>query len=48
MWVDIIRDKGNEANHEIMLLDQEDAKITYIYRDINKFIYDMPYIAKNI
>jgi hypothetical protein len=49
MWVDIIRDKGNEANHEIMLLDQEDAKklLTFIEILIS-LIYDMPYIAKNI
>ena len=25
-WVDEIRKKGNEANHEIVLMDEDDAK----------------------
>lgn len=46
-WVDIIRSKGNEANHEIIVLTQDDAKqlINFIQMIIS-VIYKMPYQAK--
>lgn len=46
-WVDIIRNKGNEANHEITILDENDAKqlISFIEMIIS-VIYKMPYQAK--
>lgn len=46
-WVDIIRDKGNEANHEIVILEEKDAKqlINFI-EIIISVIYEMPYQAK--
>ncbi len=49
-WVDIIRTKGNEANHEIIILEEKDAKqllnfiqmiISVIYKmshDVNKYL----------
>jgi hypothetical protein len=42
-WVDHIRQKGNEANHEIVLMSSEDAKdlITFIEM-LLKFIYEFP------
>lgn len=42
-WVDHIRKKGNEANHEIVLMKQEDAKdlITFIEM-LLRFIYEFP------
>ena len=42
-WVDHIRKKGNEANHEIALMKREDAEelITFIEM-ILKFIYEFP------
>jgi len=42
-WVDHIRKKGNEANHEIVLMKREDAEdlITFIEM-ILKFIYEFP------
>lgn len=42
-WVDHIRDKGNEANHEIVLMSQEDAKdlISFIEM-LLKLIYEFP------
>ncbi len=42
-WVDHIRDKGNEATHEIKVMQPEDAKdlITFIEM-LLKFIYEFP------
>lgn len=42
-WVDHIKDKGNEANHEIVLMSQEEAKdlITFLQM-LLLFIYDFP------
>ncbi len=42
-WVDHIRKKGNEANHEIVLMDQSDAMdlINFIEM-LLKFIYEFP------
>ena len=42
-WVDHIRQKGNEANHEIVLMKSEDAEdlITFIEM-LLKFIYEFP------
>ena len=47
-WVDIIRNKGNEANHEIMILNETDAKqlINFIQMIIS-VIYKMKYEANN-
>lgn len=46
-WVDIIRNKGNEANHEIIILNENDAKqlIQFIQIMIS-VIYEMPYQAE--
>lgn len=45
-WVDIIRNKGNEANHEIIILNETDAKqlINFIQMIIS-VIYKMKYEA---
>ncbi len=42
-WVDHIRDKGNEANHEIKIMIREDAEdlITFIGM-LLKFIFEFP------
>ena len=42
-WVDLIRKKGNEANHEIKIMTKEDAEdlINFIEM-ILKFIYEFP------
>lgn len=42
-WVDHIRDKGNEANHQILLMTQQDAEelIDFVEMLI-KFIYEFP------
>ena len=42
-WVDHIKDKGNEANHEIVLMSQEEARdlITFLQM-LLLFIYDFP------
>lgn len=45
-WVDIIRSKGNEANHKIIILDEKDAKQLIIFvQNIITMIYEMPYQA---
>jgi len=42
-WVDHIRQKGNEANHEIVLMDQSDAlDLLNFIEMLLKFIYEFP------
>jgi hypothetical protein len=42
-WVDHIRKKGNEANHEIVLMKQEDAADLINFTEmLLKFIYEFP------
>ena len=42
-WVDHIRQKGNEANHEIRLMAREDASDLILFIEmLLKFIYEFP------
>ncbi len=42
-WVDHIRSKGNEANHEIALMNKEDAEELISFSEmLLKFIYEFP------
>ena len=42
-WVDHIRKKGNEANHEIVLMERDDAKDLILFIEmLLKFIYEFP------
>jgi len=42
-WVDLIRKKGNEANHEISLMSQADAEQLISFLEmLLKFIYEFP------
>lgn len=42
-WVDIIRTKGNDANHEIRLLEEEEAKqLIDLTQMLLKIIFEMP------
>lgn len=42
-WVDHIRKKGNEANHEILLMNQQDAQeLVSFVEMLLKFIYEFP------
>lgn len=42
-WVDYIRTKGNEANHEIHLMEEEDATTLLTFVELLlKFIYEFP------
>ena len=42
-WVDYIRSKGNEANHEIVLVSKEDGlKLLSFTELLLKFVYEMP------
>lgn len=42
-WVDHIRSKGNEANHEIKLMGQSDAEELISFAEmLLKFIYEFP------
>jgi len=42
-WVDHIRKKGNEANHEIKLMTNEDAvELINFLEMLLKFIYEFP------
>lgn len=43
-WVDHIRKKGNEATHEIALMNKEDAEELINFSEmLMKFIYEFPY-----
>jgi hypothetical protein len=42
-WVDHIRKKGNEANHEIAIMNADDAKDLLVFTEmLLKFIYEFP------
>lgn len=42
-WVDHIRKKGNEANHEIVLMSKTDADELVLFIEmLLKFIYEFP------
>lgn len=42
-WVDYIRTKGNEANHEIALMSQQDGERLVLFSEmLLKFIYEFP------
>ncbi len=42
-WVDHIRKKGNEANHEISIMKQSDAQELLVFIEmLLKFIYEFP------
>jgi hypothetical protein len=42
-WVDHIRKRGNEANHEIQLMTEQDAKDLVVFSQmLLTFIYDFP------
>jgi hypothetical protein len=42
-WVDHIRKKGNEANHEIQLMSEDDARDLLVFIEmLLKFIYEFP------
>lgn len=43
IWVDHIRKKGNEANHEIVLMSQDDARELLSFVEmLLKFMYEFP------
>lgn len=47
-WVDIIRNKGNETNHQIIILNEKDAKQLINFIEILiTVIYEMPFQANN-
>ena len=42
-WVDIIRKKGNEANHEIVLMSKEDAlELLSFVEMLLRFVFEFP------
>ena len=42
-WVDYIRDKGNDANHEIKLMNNQDAqKLITFAAMLMKIVYEYP------
>lgn len=49
LWVDKVRDKGNEANHQIILLSKEEANTLLTFIEVLIIlIYEMPYRADDI
>lgn len=46
-WVDHIRSKGNEANHEIAVMSRDDAKDLLLFIEmLLKFVYEFPNLIK--
>ncbi len=42
-WIDYVRKRGNEANHEIQLMENEDAKTLIAFVEmLLRFIYQFP------
>lgn len=42
-WVDHIRNKGNEANHEIVIMSKEDAKNLLTFMEmLLRMMYEFP------
>lgn len=42
-WVDHIRKRGNEANHEIIVMEQHDAQELVSFTELLlKFVYELP------
>lgn len=42
-WVDHIRKKGNDATHEIVIMQQQDAQDLLLFSEmLLKFIYEFP------
>lgn len=42
-WVDYVRVRGNEANHEIMIMGQTDAEsLITLVGALLRFIYELP------
>jgi hypothetical protein len=42
-WVDYIRTRGNEANHEIILMGKDDSKALVAFVEmLLRFIYELP------
>ena len=47
-WVDHIRDKGNEATHEIRLMNKEDGETLIEFTEmLLKFVYEFPAKVKS-
>ena len=47
-WVDRIRQKGNEANHEIRIMQKADAQEIMTFLEmLLKFIYEFPQKAQS-
>jgi hypothetical protein len=43
IWVDYIRQKGNEANHEINLMNEQDAQALIAFVEmLLKLVYEFP------
>jgi hypothetical protein len=44
-WVDFIRQRGNEANHEIALMSEKDSFPLVLFTEmLLRFIYEMPWM----
>jgi hypothetical protein len=42
-WVDHIRSKGNEANHEVVLMDRSEAEELIVFSEmLLKSVYEFP------
>ncbi len=47
-WVDAIRKRGNEANHEISLMNLKDAQLILHFTEaLLRFNYELPHLFEN-
>jgi hypothetical protein len=48
-WVDKIRGKGNEANHEIALMCKDDAILVLRFTEmLLRFVYELPALLRGV
>lgn len=48
VWVDHIRKKGNEANHDIVIMKEDDAEDLVVFIEmLLKLIYEFPSMVKS-
>jgi len=45
-WVDYIKDRGNDANHEILLMAEKDAKgVLHLTENLLRNVYELPMLV---
>lgn len=49
VWVDYIKDRGNEANHEILLMTEKDAiGVLHLTENLLRNVYELPALVPSL